>query len=153
MARVEEGPPPDEYTPLASGYGAGTKELSGRANALRIILAESAAAMDDGVRTLAMLSCDVDDMTPELVADAVESLRAAGALDVICLATQMKKAISKCSAFKEGPGMTNANSEPVGRSGFSNRRNCYRACGAGGGGNCCVARCCGGGAACPGGRG
>src|SRR5206468_3182137 len=38
---LSSGPPPREYIPLCSGFGAGTKEFAGRANALRLVVAES----------------------------------------------------------------------------------------------------------------
>src|SRR5512140_1072120 len=37
---LSRGTPPASYTPLRSGYGAGSKDPAGRANALRIILAD-----------------------------------------------------------------------------------------------------------------
>jgi len=47
---------------------------------------------DDAIdEALVMLACDVDDMSPEHVAGAADALREAGARDVVCLATQMKK--------------------------------------------------------------
>ncbi|GAC1649746.1 MAG: nickel pincer cofactor biosynthesis protein LarC [Gemmatimonadaceae bacterium] len=92
------GPPPREYTVRRSGYGAGTKEFRGRANALRVILADAtpSSSPTDGGRSsgddvIDVLSADIDDMSPEYVAAAVDQLRAAGALDVILLPTQMKK--------------------------------------------------------------
>jgi len=91
---LSEGGPPLRYIPSRSGYGAGTKELRGRANALRVVLAELAPEVEEAggeVETLVMLSTDIDDMSPELVADAADRLRRSGALDVVTLATQMKK--------------------------------------------------------------
>src|SRR3954470_17625221 len=40
VRELSTGAPPDEFIPRASGYGAGTKDFSGRANALRIVLAD-----------------------------------------------------------------------------------------------------------------
>src|SRR5918992_209275 len=37
---LSDGPPPDMYVPLRSGFGAGTKDFTRRANALRIVLAD-----------------------------------------------------------------------------------------------------------------
>ena len=89
---LSAGPPPDEFTPVRSGYGAGTKDFKGRANALRIVLADissepSATARDQ----LTLLACDVDDMTPEYLAAFADRARTEGALDVVMLATTMKK--------------------------------------------------------------
>jgi uncharacterized protein (TIGR00299 family) protein len=88
---LSKGPPPPEYTPGPSGFGAGTKELDDRANALRITLAEKSDGIGTSRRTLVMLSADIDDMTGEHIAAAAETLLNAGALDVICLQTVMKK--------------------------------------------------------------
>lgn len=90
---LSSGPPPAEYVPLRSGYGAGTKDFHGRANALRIILADVKAAVPsiDGRERVVVLACDVDDMSPEYLAAVAEHLREADALDVVLLATTMKK--------------------------------------------------------------
>jgi uncharacterized protein (DUF111 family) len=40
---------------------------------------------------LAVLATDIDDMTPEHLADAADALREAGALDVTCITVAMKK--------------------------------------------------------------
>src|SRR5258705_10708724 len=90
---VAAGPPPAEHVPRRSGHGAGTKDFPGRANPLRIILAEVAAgAGASGDREqVALLACDVDDMSPEYLAAAADRARGAGALDVVLLATTMKK--------------------------------------------------------------
>jgi uncharacterized protein (TIGR00299 family) protein len=91
---LSSGPPPDEYVPLRSGYGAGTKDFPGRANALRIILAEvddTQRANSNDRERLALLACDVDDMSPEYLAAVADRARAGGALDVVLLAATMKK--------------------------------------------------------------
>ena len=90
---LSSGPPPAEYVPRRSGYGAGTKDFPGRANALRIILADVPAAPRgaSGREPIAVLACDVDDMSPEYLAGVVDRLRDEGALDVILTATTMKK--------------------------------------------------------------
>ena len=89
---LSSGPPPALFTPVASGFGAGTKDFQGRANALRIILAD---VRDEGLahgrEAVTVLTCDVDDMSPEYLAGAAERARAAGALDVTLLPTTMKK--------------------------------------------------------------
>lgn len=88
---LSSGAPPSRYIPRRSGYGAGSKDLLGRANALRITLADDAPVGDGGVERLVLLATDVDDMSPELVAGSAEIVRGAGALDVVLTATQMKK--------------------------------------------------------------
>ncbi|HET9777178.1 MAG TPA: LarC family nickel insertion protein, partial [Gemmatimonadaceae bacterium] len=97
---LSRGAPPDEYTPRRSGYGAGTRDIKGHLNALRIILGEATAEHHDHhhrhhehVHTehLHVLSADIDDMSPEELAGAADVLRAEGALDVVLLHTTMKK--------------------------------------------------------------
>ncbi|MEO7456836.1 MAG: nickel pincer cofactor biosynthesis protein LarC [Gemmatimonadaceae bacterium] len=87
---MSAGAPPEVYTPVLSGYGAGTKDFAGRANALRITLADVQG--EQATReTLTVLACDVDDMSPEYIAAVADRCRADGALDVVLLATTMKK--------------------------------------------------------------
>lgn len=89
---LSEGPPPAEYVPRRSGFGAGTKDFVGRANALRLVLADAAPhGADDPRERLVVLATDLDDASPEYVADAADQLRAAGALDVWTSAVGMKK--------------------------------------------------------------
>jgi pyridinium-3,5-bisthiocarboxylic acid mononucleotide nickel chelatase len=85
------GPPPREYVPVRSGFGAGTKDFLGRANALRIILADT-AGRSSSTEDLIELVCDIDDMSPEYLAGASERVRAAGALDVTLSSVTMKQA-------------------------------------------------------------
>jgi uncharacterized protein (TIGR00299 family) protein len=90
---LSSGPPPTEYVPRRSGFGAGTKDFQGRANALRMILADDVrhGAASPEVDQLVMLATDIDDMSGEYLAALADSLRAHGALDVVVLATMMKK--------------------------------------------------------------
>jgi pyridinium-3,5-bisthiocarboxylic acid mononucleotide nickel chelatase len=91
---LSSGPPPASYVPLRSGFGAGTKDFAGRANALRIILGEmepASASSQEGREPVTMLACDVDDMSPEYLAGVVDHARGDGALDVVLLHTVMKK--------------------------------------------------------------
>ena len=88
---LSAGSPPREYVPLRSGFGAGTRDFRGRANALRLILADDAGVAADGVDGLVMLATDIDDMPGEYLSALADSLRSAGALDVVLLATTMKK--------------------------------------------------------------
>lgn len=87
---LSEGPPPASYVPRKTGFGAGTKDLLDRPNVLRIVLAD---ADTDGVMRehLVMLACDLDDMTAEGMAGAVQVLLEAGALDAVLVSTHMKK--------------------------------------------------------------
>jgi hypothetical protein len=88
---LSSGPPPAEYIPRRSGFGAGTKDFPGRANALRVILADVAAPAARDTEHLVMLACDVDDMSPEYLSAVADRARACGALDVVLLPLVMKK--------------------------------------------------------------
>ena len=88
---LSQGEPPASYTVVRSGYGAGTKDFPDRPNALRIILADVASVVGDRVEELVLLAADVDDMEPEYLAGAAETLRSAGALDVVLFPSVMKK--------------------------------------------------------------
>ncbi len=77
---------PGQFTPLRSGYGAGSRDPSSHANCLRIILAEIDAPAD-----LVVIQADIDDMSPEYVPPAIDALFDAGAIDVWTHAIQMKK--------------------------------------------------------------
>lgn len=87
---LSRGPEPVAYVPRRSGFGAGTKEFPDRANALRLVLADlvADATTYDEVH---VLTCEVDDMSPEYLAAAAEILRSRGALDVLLQAVIMKK--------------------------------------------------------------
>jgi pyridinium-3,5-bisthiocarboxylic acid mononucleotide nickel chelatase len=97
---LSSGPPPAEYVPIKSGFGAGTKDFVGRANALRIVLADSdvipseargLAVVPQSVEDLVELACDIDDMSPEYLAAVADRVREAGALDLTLLAATMKR--------------------------------------------------------------
>jgi uncharacterized protein (TIGR00299 family) protein len=89
---LSHGAPPADYVPMRSGFGAGTKDFRGRANALRIVLAEAVGAPSgDEVASLVELACDVDDMSAEYLAAAGDRLREAGALDVVMIPSTMKR--------------------------------------------------------------
>jgi len=87
---LSSGPPPLEFVPMRSGFGAGTKDFSGRANALRVILAE-ANANGVAVEVLVELVCDIDDMTAEYLAAVADRLRESGALDLTLHPVTMKR--------------------------------------------------------------
>ena len=97
---LSKGAPPYEYRALGSGYGAGTRDIHGQLNALRIIVGDAVVDSHDHdhhrhrhVHTehLHVLSADIDDMSPEELAGAADIMRAEGALDVVLLHTTMKK--------------------------------------------------------------
>lgn len=70
------------------GYGAGSRELDDRPNVLRLVIGDGEAATPIDV---ALLETNLDDLNPELVPDAVERCRAAGALDIWTVPALMKK--------------------------------------------------------------
>jgi uncharacterized protein (TIGR00299 family) protein len=93
VRELSTGAPPSEYVPRASGFGAGTKDFPGRANALRIVLADVERDARSGLQreTIAVVAADLDDMTPEYLAAVAERARVEGALDAVLLPVVMKK--------------------------------------------------------------
>ncbi len=71
----------------AVGYGAGGRDPTGRANALRLWLGESV----DTAATMVQIDTNIDDMNPEVYGYVQELLFAAGAADVWFQPIQMKK--------------------------------------------------------------
>ncbi len=80
-----------------AGYGAGNREFSGYPNLLRLTIGE--AASEERVSTspaiwnenIAALEANLDDLSPQVLAYAMERLLAEGALDVFSVPVQMKK--------------------------------------------------------------
>jgi uncharacterized protein (TIGR00299 family) protein len=87
---LSAGAPPAEFVPVASGFGAGTKDFPDRANALRLVLADQLVDAPAHER-LVMLAADIDDATGEELAALADALRDGGARDVVLLQTVMKK--------------------------------------------------------------
>jgi uncharacterized protein (TIGR00299 family) protein len=90
------GTPSDRFPDMTIdgvGYGAGTRDPSGTPNVTRVVLGTTARAYGDGPwqRDLIVLESNLDDLSPELVADATQALLAGGALDVWTVPAQMKK--------------------------------------------------------------
>lgn len=82
-------------TPASTGYGMGTKDFPA-ANCVRAILGESFAATPASeeaaiTETICELSCNVDDMTGEDIAFAIETFLQNGALDAFTVPCTMKK--------------------------------------------------------------
>lgn len=73
----------------AAGYGAGSRELPGRPNVLRVLLGEDSRAAE--ATLVAVLEANIDDSSPEVLAYAVERLLEAGALDATLEPLIMKK--------------------------------------------------------------
>jgi uncharacterized protein (TIGR00299 family) protein len=93
VRELSTGEPPTEFVPRASGFGAGTKDFVGRANALRIVLADVDARADvaDRGELVALVATDLDDMSPEYLAAVAERARTEGALDAVLVPVTMKK--------------------------------------------------------------
>jgi uncharacterized protein (TIGR00299 family) protein len=77
-------------TPVATGYGMGTKEFP-RLNCVRAILGDEALENGGGTDRITELACNLDDMTGEEIGFAMEQLFKAGARDVYTQAIGMKK--------------------------------------------------------------
>lgn len=79
----------------AVGYGAGTRDLDGQANVLRVVLGQTieGPAKIGSVESdrAVVLETNVDDATPQQLADCAERLMGAGALDVLQTPCTMKK--------------------------------------------------------------
>lgn len=76
------------------GFGAGTREYERRANVVRIARYEVASVQknhDFLADTVTRLEADLDDMTAEALAFAEDILLKSGAIDVVRVATTMKK--------------------------------------------------------------
>ena len=73
------------------GYGAGTADFKERANLVRVLLGQSAGEPALAMPEVRLLETNLDDITPELVPDAIERCVGAGALDVWTTPVMMKK--------------------------------------------------------------
>ena len=80
------------------GYGAGDRELAETPNVVRVLVGESVDDRGDaplGASASAMrivvLECEIDDMNPQIFGPLMDTLYAAGALEVFYSAVQMKK--------------------------------------------------------------
>jgi uncharacterized protein (TIGR00299 family) protein len=76
----------------AIGYGAGTADLEGQPNVLRIMIGEAAEKVVPGFdQEITVIEANLDDMNPQIYGYFQEKALAAGALDVFTTAVQMKK--------------------------------------------------------------
>ncbi len=73
----------------AVGYGAGGYDFPNRANVLRVILGEETGAAES--TTISVLEANIDDLSPQILAYAVDRLFEKGALDVTLQPIEMKK--------------------------------------------------------------
>jgi pyridinium-3,5-bisthiocarboxylic acid mononucleotide nickel chelatase len=83
-----------------TGYGAGTRDLDGQPNVLRIVIGEAvldinagggARTTQSGQDTVTVLEANLDDLSPQVFGYVMERLLEAGALDVFGTPVQMKK--------------------------------------------------------------
>jgi len=76
-----------------TGYGTGTRELKERPNVLRVIIGDTETNTTDDVEkeSIAVISCEIDDMNPEVYGYVSEKLFALGCVDVHLIPIQMKK--------------------------------------------------------------
>jgi uncharacterized protein (TIGR00299 family) protein len=85
------GPQPP-MTVSAIGYGAGTADLEGQPNVVRIMIGESAQTAASPLdEEISIIEANLDDMNPQIYGYVVEKALLAGALDVYTTALQMKK--------------------------------------------------------------
>ena len=85
------GPQP-HMTVSAIGYGAGTADLEGQPNVLRIMVGESAGKSVAGFdEEISVIEANLDDMNPQIYGYFLEKALGAGALDVYTTPVQMKK--------------------------------------------------------------
>jgi uncharacterized protein (DUF111 family) len=83
-----------------AGYGAGSKEFHDYPNLLRLTIGEAAPTLPQSARKdgapashdeIIVLEANLDDLSPQVLAYAMERLLADGALDVFSVPVQMKK--------------------------------------------------------------
>jgi len=82
------------------GYGAGDRELQETPNVVRVLIGEATpdvwratalAVAETSSMKVVVLECEIDDMNPQIFGALMDTLYAAGALDVFYSAVQMKK--------------------------------------------------------------
>jgi uncharacterized protein (TIGR00299 family) protein len=77
-------------TVSAIGYGAGTADLEGQPNVLRVMVGES-AFKSSADEEISIIEANLDDMNPQIYGYVQEKVLAAGALDAYVTALLMKK--------------------------------------------------------------
>ena len=76
-----------------SAYGAGSRDLPGRPNVLRLVVGQMAAttAGRPNTETICVLEANLDDLNPQVFGYVMDQLLEQGALDVFGVPVQMKK--------------------------------------------------------------
>lgn len=76
----------------AIGYGAGSADLEGQPNVVRLMVGEAAEKVVSGFdEEISVIEANLDDMNPQIYGYFLEKALAAGALDVYTTPVQMKK--------------------------------------------------------------
>ncbi len=83
---------------ISTGYGAGTRDLPGQPNVLRLVVGESDTSSENAghvhpgaAAKVGVIETTIDDATPELLSYIADRLLAAGASEVYRTPVQMKK--------------------------------------------------------------
>lgn len=80
-----------EMTVEKTGYGAGSRELAGCPNVLRLTLGRAAPAAKPVRETITVLEANLDDLNPQVFGYVLDRLFEEGALDAFAVPIQMKK--------------------------------------------------------------
>ena len=76
----------------ATGYGAGSKDIAGQPNVLRLVVGDASLSSNNLPKDpVGIIETTIDDATPELLSYVADCLLAAGASDVYRTPVQMKK--------------------------------------------------------------
>jgi len=75
----------------AIGYGAGTADLEGQPNVVRLMIGEATNPIAEETTMIRVLEANLDDMNPQVFGYLLEKALAAGALDVFSSPVHMKK--------------------------------------------------------------
>ena len=73
------------------GYGAGTRDIQGHANILRLTIGDPAVAAKASDETISVLEANLDDLNPQVFGYVMDRLLEEGALDAFGMPVQMKK--------------------------------------------------------------
>jgi len=88
------GPMP-AMTVTATGYGAGDRDLPSTPNVVRVFVGLATTShvdtVESGTDRVVVLTCEIDDLNPQILGALMDRLLASGALDVSYSAVQMKK--------------------------------------------------------------
>jgi uncharacterized protein (DUF111 family) len=82
---------PEAFTASAVGYGCGNADFDPVPNIVRLTLSEASEARADEARHVTVIEANIDDMSGEMVPDALEAALRAGALDCWSQPIIMKK--------------------------------------------------------------